>query len=60
MPEWVSSFRVGLVVFIYVAGPFFIIWLYQRFRFLSKVGTVVMAYALGILLSLSGFPGSST
>lgn len=54
MPEWVSSFRVGLVVFIYVAGPFFIIWLYQRFRFLSKVGTVVMAYALGILLSLSG------
>ncbi len=39
---------------LYVGGPFLIIWLYRRYKFFSKVGTIVMAYALGILMSLSG------
>lgn len=39
---------------LYVGGPFLIIGLYRRYKFFSKAGTIVLAYALGILMSLSG------
>ena len=47
-------FRLAAIVTLYVGGPFLIIWLYRRYKFFSKAGTIVMAYALGILMSLSG------
>lgn len=50
----VSVFRLIAILVLYIGGPFLLIGLYQRYRFLSKVGTIVMAYALGILMSFSG------
>ena len=52
--EWTAYLRIGFIVAVYLLGPFFIIWLYKRYKALSKVGTIVLAYALGIILSLSG------
>lgn len=54
MEENLFSFRMVSILLLYVAGPLLIICLYQRFKFLSKVGTVVLAYLLGILMSLTG------
>ncbi|HNR27915.1 MAG TPA: DUF819 family protein [Bacteroidales bacterium] len=46
--------RNYLIAFIYIAAPVFIMYLFQNFRFFSKIGTVMMAYAIGIIMSLSG------
>lgn len=54
MAENGEILRVVMAAVVYVAGPFAIIALYQRFKFLSKVGTIVMAYLLGILMSFTG------
>lgn len=54
MTGFLFVFRLAAIVTLYVGGPFLIIWLYRRYKFFSKVGTIVMAYALGILMSLSG------
>lgn len=43
-----------LIAGIYVVAPLVIILLYQRFRIISKIGTVILAYAVGILMALSG------
>ncbi|MDD5046615.1 MAG: hypothetical protein PHR08_06105, partial [Bacteroidales bacterium] len=45
---------IYLITFIYIAAPLLIIYLYQHSRFFSKIGTVMMAYAIGIVMSLSG------
>ncbi len=54
MNDLLSYGRTGLVLALYLLGPLLICRLYGRFRILSKAGTIVMAYALGILMSLSG------
>lgn len=46
--------RLTIVLILYLLGPLLIIWLYERFRIFSKIGTIVLAYALGIIMSLSG------
>ncbi len=46
--------RNYLIAFIYVAAPILIIVLFRNFRFFSKIGTVIMAYGIGIIMSLSG------
>lgn len=46
--------RLAIILILYLFGPLLIIWLYGRFKILSKVGTIVLAYALGILMSLCG------
>lgn len=51
------AFRMICILLLYLVGPLAIVGLYQRFGFLSKVGTVVMAYALGIVMSLTGLTG---
>ncbi len=51
--------RIAMVLVLYLAGPFLIIWLYRKYKALSKVGTIVLAYALGILMSLSGLTGEN-
>lgn len=51
--------RPALILILYLFGPLLIIGLYQRFRLLSKAGTVIMAYAIGIVMSLSGLMDDS-
>lgn len=46
--------RLYLIATIYVAVPVLIMYLFQRYRFFSKIGTVLLAYTVGIVMALSG------
>lgn len=46
--------RPILIACIYVMAPFVIIYLYRHYKFFSKIGTVLVAYAIGIIMSLTG------
>lgn len=46
--------RIAIIVSIYLLVPFCIVFAFRRWVFVQKVGSVVVAYAVGILLSLSG------
>lgn len=46
--------RVILILLIYILGPVVIIECFKRFTPVRKVGTVLIAYAIGIILALSG------
>ena len=46
--------RVYLIALIYIAAPLLIIYLYQHSRFFSKIGTVMLAYAVGLIMAFSG------
>lgn len=59
MAESFIWWRIVICAVLYLLGPIGIIFLYQKFRFLSKVGTIVMAYALGIVMSFTGISDPS-
>lgn len=46
--------NVILITLVYILAPVIIILLYNRFEMIKKVGTVIMAYAVGIILALCG------
>ena len=46
--------RIGFVVAIYVLFPILIAIAFQKWKWVQKVGSVIIAYAVGIVLSLSG------
>lgn len=46
--------NVTLITLVYLLGPVIIILLYNRLDWVKKVGTVIMAYAVGIILALAG------
>lgn len=46
--------NVKLITLVYILAPVIIILLYNRFDWVKKVGTVIMAYAVGIILALAG------
>ena len=46
--------RAYLIALIYIAAPLLIIYLYQHSRFFSKIGTVMLAYGVGLIMSFSG------
>ncbi|MBO4654969.1 MAG: DUF819 family protein [Bacteroidales bacterium] len=46
--------NVILITLVYLLAPVIIILLYNRFDWVKKVGTVIMAYAVGIILALAG------
>ena len=46
--------NVILITLVYLLGPVIIILLYNRFDWVKKVGTVIMAYAVGIIMALAG------
>lgn len=46
--------RVILILSLYVLGPILIIEGFKRWTWMQKIGTVLMAYAIGIVLALSG------
>ena len=47
--------RVYLIIALYVLLPVVIIECFKRWRWAKRTGTVVMAYAIGILFALTGF-----
>lgn len=46
--------NVFIITAIYLITPIVIILLFKRYSFAQKVGTVIMAYAVGIILALLG------
>ncbi|MBQ7531013.1 MAG: DUF819 family protein [Paludibacteraceae bacterium] len=47
--------RVYLIIALYVLLPVAIIECFKRWRWAKRTGTVVMAYAIGIIFALTGF-----
>lgn len=47
--------RVYLIIALYILIPVVIIELFKRFNWMKKIGTVVAAYAIGIIFALTGF-----
>lgn len=46
--------KIVIIALIYVLGPVLIILLYNRFKTVKKMGTVLMSYGMGIIMSVSG------
>lgn len=46
--------RIAAIVILYLLVPFCIVCAFRKWTFVQKVGSVVVAYAIGILFSLSG------
>ncbi|MBP1673346.1 MAG: hypothetical protein H6Q25_1161 [Bacteroidetes bacterium] len=44
--------KVALFVALFVLTPFFVIYVYQKSKIIQKVGTVIVAYAIGVLAAL--------
>lgn len=44
--------KVGLFVALFLLTPFFVIYLYQKTKIVKKIGTVIVAYAVGVLAAL--------
>ena len=48
-------FRVYLIIALYILVPVLIIECFKRWTWMQKIGTVVAAYAVGIIFALTGF-----
>ena len=46
--------NVIIISLIYILAPFLIITLFKRFIWMKKIGTIMIAYAIGIVLALFG------
>lgn len=46
--------NVAIITLVYLITPVLIIYLYNRFGWVKKVGTVILAYAVGIIMALCG------
>ena len=46
--------RVYIILILYIAAPILIIEVFKRWTLAQKIGTVLMAYAVGIVLALTG------
>lgn len=46
--------NVYIILAIYLSAPFLIIFLFRKFKIMKQIGTVFIAYAIGVLLSLLG------
>lgn len=47
--------KMILITLLYLFAPFIIIFLFRKYRIFQKVGTVIIAYAIGIVMALTGF-----
>ncbi len=47
--------RVYIIIALYILVPVLIIECFKRWTWMQKIGTVVAAYAIGIIFSLTGF-----
>jgi uncharacterized membrane protein len=46
--------RIILLVIFYFTFPLLIIWMCRKWKFFRKLGTIVLAYGFGLLISLTG------
>lgn len=46
--------RIYIITAIYLLFPLLIIFLFKRYKLFQKVGTVILAYAVGIIMALTG------
>lgn len=46
--------KVYVITLVYLLFPFLIAYAFHRYKFLQKVGTVIMAYAVGVIMALTG------
>ncbi|MDR1346464.1 MAG: DUF819 family protein [Bacteroidales bacterium] len=46
--------NIWIVISLYILAPVLIIFLFKKYQLLQKVGTVILAYAIGIVLALFG------
>ena len=44
--------QVGIIVAAYLLAPFIIVVLFKRYRLVRQIGTVLIAYAIGVLMAL--------
>lgn len=44
--------KVGLLVSLFLITPILVILIYQKYRFAKKIGTVILAYAVGVITAL--------
>lgn len=55
--------RIIIAIAIYLLFPIIIVSAFHKWKILQKIGTVILAYAVGIIMSLTGFvtfePGTS-
>lgn len=50
--------RIFIISLIYLLTPFVVIYLFRKYKAAQQVGTVILAYAVGIVMALTGFiPG---
>lgn len=54
MQSETNSMRISFITAIYVLFPVLIAAAFQKWKWVQKVGSVIIAYAVGIVLSLSG------
>ena len=47
--------RVYIIIALYILVPVLIIECFKRWTWMQKIGTVVAAYAVGIIFALTGF-----
>ena len=47
--------KLIIIAAIYLLCPILIASLFVRYKFIQKVGTVIIAYAIGIIMALTGF-----
>ena len=47
--------RIIIAIAIYLLFPIIIVSAFHKWKILQKIGTVILAYAVGILMSLTGF-----
>lgn len=46
--------KVYVITLVYLLFPFLIAYIFHRYKFLQKVGTVIMAYDVGVVMALTG------
>ena len=47
--------RITIAIAIYLLFPIIIVSAFHKWKILQKIGTVILAYAVGIIMSLTGF-----
>ena len=47
--------KILFIILIYFVAPFIIILLFQKYKIVKQIGTVIVAYAVGIVMAITGF-----
>ncbi|NLK56528.1 MAG: hypothetical protein GX292_03130, partial [Bacteroidales bacterium] len=46
--------KVEIICLIYLLSPLLIIFLFNRYKLVRQIGTVLIAYAIGVIMALFG------